>query len=61
VLAYQTGAFAGLAFNGKLKSFDHYRPKTETPVSNHVRAIGFFHAMRAKGLPVRIERVERVH
>jgi hypothetical protein len=60
LLAYRTGAFAGLAFNGKLKSFDQYKPGGEVKTS-HLDAIAFFHGQRAKGLPVQIERVPRVN
>ena len=33
-LAYETGAFAGLAQNGKLKAFKHYQRKPERKMSN---------------------------
>lgn len=58
LLAYRTGAFAGAAFNGKLKPFDHYRLQTR-PNASHISAVSFFHSQRAKGLAVKIERVER--
>jgi hypothetical protein len=58
LLAYQTGAFAGLAFNGKLKAFAHYADSDGQPVSN-AQAIGFFHRLKARGVPVKIERVDR--
>lgn len=54
--AYRTGAFAGLAFNGKLKSFEHYKPDGERK-QRHLDAISFFHGLKAKGVPVDIKRV----
>jgi hypothetical protein len=57
LLAYNTGAFAGIAFAGKLKSFDEY---AREPDAGHrlenARAIHFFHALKARGVPIEITR-----
>lgn len=56
--AYNTGAFAGAASVGKLKSFDEYVPKDsseQTRVEN-AKAIHFFHTLKARGLDVQITR-----
>jgi len=58
LLAYQTGAFAGLAINGKLKSFRHYSSQTEGGEKRST-ALHFFHSLRARGFPVSIQRIER--
>lgn len=59
LLAYHSGAFAGAAFNGKLKPFDHYvseaAPGDERTLK-HAHAIAFFHRLKARGVPVEITR-----
>lgn len=60
LIAYQTGAFAGLAFNGELKEFAHYASQaSDDRKPQHIQAVAFFHGLKAKGLPVSIERVTR--
>lgn len=57
--AYHTGAFAGLAFAGKLKPFSEYVNDDEAEDGRrlqHAQAIAFFYRMKAKGLPVEISR-----
>lgn len=58
--AYHTGAFAGLAFGGKLKPFSEYAGDEDHPDDarrlEHAQAIAFFHRLKAKGLPVEISR-----
>jgi hypothetical protein len=57
LLAWHTGAFTGAAFNGNLKSFDHYsKPQTDGRPLQHAQAIAFFHRLKAKGVPVEITR-----
>ncbi len=57
LLAYHSGAFAGAAFNGKLKPFAEYaQEKDDGPRLKRARAISFFHALKAKGVPVEITR-----
>jgi hypothetical protein len=59
LLAYHSGAFAGAAFNGKLKPFDHYARNVESGDGQqlqHANAIAFFHRLKAKGVPVEITR-----
>jgi hypothetical protein len=59
LLAYHTGAFAGVAFAGKLKSFDQYVTEAAPDDGRklqHANAIAFFSALKAKGFPVEIKR-----
>jgi len=59
-MAWHIGAFSGAAFGGKLKSFQHYRRQMDSDgKSPAAQAIGFFHALKAKGVPIKIERVPR--
>lgn len=53
--AYHSGAFAGAAFNGQLKPFEHYAREPDQRIKN-AHAISFFHGLKAKGLPVEITR-----
>lgn len=59
LLAYHTGAFAGAAFNGKLKPFNEYVSDDEPAddrALKHAHAIAFFHRLKARGMPVEITR-----
>lgn len=59
VRAYRTGAFGGAAFNGKLKPLDQYMDTTDSPATRSAKGIHFFRSLQARGLPIKIERVER--
>jgi hypothetical protein len=62
-LAWQIAAFTGAASVGKLKAPDEYLPNDEarhvTPGS--MKMIGFMRRLQHRGIPVTIERIERVH
>lgn len=52
--------FNALAQVGKLRGLKSYLSKaTSTAKSAAAQALGFFHALRARGIPIKIERVER--
>lgn len=61
--AWQTGAFAGAASNGKLKEVEHYLPDDEEPTGTPgaMKFVSLMHKLRRKGLPITIERIERLH
>lgn len=61
LLAYRTGAFAGAAFNGKLKAFEHYSRQVDEKRPRQrdgIEAIAFFHGLKAAGFAVEINRTE---
>jgi hypothetical protein len=63
-LAWQIAIFTGLASVGKLKtSPDDYMPADDsrnvTPGS--MKLIGYMRRLQHRGVPVRIERIERIH
>lgn len=62
LLAWQSGGFSGLAFNGKLKPFRHYAAqmgRSQSDSGGLAPALHFFHSLKARGVPVKIERISR--
>jgi hypothetical protein len=55
--AYLTGAFAGIAFSGKLKPLEHYRANKRE--ATDASAISFFLSLKARGVPVKVSRESR--
>jgi hypothetical protein len=59
-LAWRIGAFTGAAFNGKLKSFEHYSRQEDGPADAQrqgaAEAVAFFHGLKARGFDVDITR-----
>ena len=55
--AYQAGAFAGLAHHGKLKRFDHYRPRKMQTAED---VVSMLQAMGAKS-DMKIRKIERAN
>jgi hypothetical protein len=56
LLAYNTGAFSGIAAAGKLKKFAYYNQKP-SKVRNAANLLGMLRGMKKKGTPMTIERV----
>jgi hypothetical protein len=55
VTAYRTAAFSGAAFAGKLRPLSEYLNEAN-PRNKHAAALHFFHSLKARGIPVKIER-----
>jgi hypothetical protein len=61
-LAWQIAAFTGAASVGKLKSPDEYMPTVDRQTTpGAMKLVGFMQRLKRRGIPVTIERIERVH
>lgn len=61
-MAWQIAAFTGAAFVGKLKGPEEYLPDSRpigTPGA--MKTLGFLMRLQRRGIPMQIERVERLH
>jgi hypothetical protein len=54
--AWHTAVFALSGYGGKLKDLSEYQNKPSRN-AKHAEAIAFFHALKARGVPVDISRV----
>jgi hypothetical protein len=58
--AYQTARLSVLAENGKLGQLSKHMPKrAHSEKSKAAQALAWAHSLKARGIPVKIERVQR--
>lgn len=62
--AWQSAIFTGAASVGKLRDIDEYLPDIDprpAATPGAMKTLGFLMKLQRKGIPMKIERVERLH
>lgn len=60
--AWHIGVMSGLAYAGKLRALEDYLPgPANEGTKGAAQALGFLFKLKRKGIPMTIEKIERLH